>query len=90
MSDGEVTITAEGFTLHYQEKVSTGDYENATVSATLEGSIEGLEVGDDIPQDVRARLLRVSKSLQRDVERAAENRVRISDSENWNPEGGDQ
>jgi hypothetical protein len=82
----DLTITAEGFTLHYQEKISTGEYENATVSATIEGSIDGAEIDEELPLDVRSRLLRASKSLQKDVEQAAQNRVVLEGAEDWWPE----
>lgn len=83
--DPQVTITAEQYTLNYQEKISTGDYENAQVSLTIEGSIDSAEIDNDLPHDVRARLLRTCKQVQKDVEKAAENRVKVEDAEDWTP-----
>jgi hypothetical protein len=85
MSDTDIEITMDSFTLHAGEKVSTGEYENEQMDLTIEGTIDGAEIHDDIPHDVRARLLRVMKSMQKDVERAAENRIKIADQENWTP-----
>lgn len=81
-ADG-ITITAEGATIHASEKVSTGDYETATVSKTLDLNIEGVDLEDGVPVALRNRLLAIQRDLQRDVERAGENRVKIRDHEQW-------
>lgn len=39
MSEEGITLTAESFKVHAREQVSTGDYENANVSVTIEGNI---------------------------------------------------
>lgn len=86
VGDDDVTITAEGFKIHCSEKVQTDDYENAQTGLTVEGSIEGAELDGEVPHDVRARLLRVARSLQKDVQKAAENRRKLPDSEDWEPD----
>lgn len=83
----DITITVESFKLHYGEKVSTGEFENAQVDLSLEGSIDGAEVDSGgLPYDVRGRLLRSSKQLQKDGQKAAENRLKLPEQEDWTPE----
>lgn len=86
MSDGDISLTADSFTIHASEKVSTGDYENANVSMTIEGTIEGVEMGSEIPDALRARLHSIQRDLQRDVEQAGMNRVREREFEKWGPD----
>jgi len=88
MSDDEIKLTADSFTIHASEKVSTGDYENANVSMTVEGSIEGVEVVAELSDDLRGRLHAIQRQLQRDVEQAAMNRVREREFEKWGPNAG--
>lgn len=90
MSDDDITLTADSFTVHASEKVSTGDYENASMSMTIEGSIEGLEVEGDIPDRLRARLHAIQRDLQRDVEEASVNRLRDREFEKWGPSHADK
>lgn len=86
MSENDISLTADSFTIHASEKVSTGDYENANVSMTIEGSIEGVEMGSEIPDALRARLHSIQRDLQRDVEQAGMNRVREREFEKWGPD----
>lgn len=78
-----ITITAEGAKLHATEKVSTGDYETATASVTMDVSIEGCEMEGGVPDVLRARLLAIQRDLQRDVQQAAEQRLAHPDHEQW-------
>lgn len=93
----EVVLDATEFTVHASEKVSTGDYENANVSMTIEGEIKGVRFGPDGPEtfapspthseeerrELYQQLMDIQKDLQRLVERAGENRQRIRDHEDW-------
>jgi hypothetical protein len=88
MGDEDIELTAEEFTIHASEKVSTGDYETASVSMTVEGSIEGVDVVAELSDDLRARLHAIQRQLQRDVEQAAMNRVRDREFEKWGPNAG--
>jgi hypothetical protein len=88
MTDHDIDLTADSYTIHASEKVSTGDYENANVSMTVEGSIEGVEVLAELPDELRARLHTIQRQLQRDVEQAAMNRVRERQHEEWGPNAG--
>lgn len=82
--EDDITITAEGARIHASEKVSTADYETATYSVSLDLSMDGCDIeGDSLPPRVRARLLGFVHDLQKDVEHAANQRVRIADHENW-------
>lgn len=81
--DDRITITADGATLHAQEKVSTGDYETFTASCSLDVAIEGADIDAGIPKPLRARLLSIQRDLQRDVEQAAEQRLAERDFETW-------
>jgi len=88
MTDHDIDLTTEAFTIHASEKVSTGDYETGTVSMTIEGSIEGVDVDAELPDALRARLHTIQRQLQRDVEQAAMNRVRERQHEEWGPNAG--
>lgn len=82
MSSEDIRITPTGAKIHCSEKVSTGDYESATVSQTVEFDIE-TDAEDGFQEDLRERLMLIQKHLQRDVEKAAENRVKVRDHEDW-------
>lgn len=80
----EVTLSPDGFTVHASEKVSTGKYESANVSMTIEGEVEGVdEISGDERKELHQRLLEMQRDLQRHVEQAAKNRTKIRDAENW-------
>lgn len=77
----EVTITAEGAKVMASEKVSTGDYENAQVSTTLEVTIEGADVTDGMSSDVRRKLYGLAREVQSQTESAAEERRPTDDDQ---------
>lgn len=84
MSDGDIELTATGWTVSASEKTSTGEYENHESHAALEGDIPlGTRLDEDARRELKARLLALQKDLQEVVERAAENRVRESGHEDW-------
>lgn len=74
MSEDDITITAEGAKLMASEKVSTGDYENAQVSTTLEVSVEGADLTETLPDGLRNKLYALQRQVQSQVEAAAEQR----------------
>lgn len=79
MSDDDITITADGAKIMAAEKVSTGDYENAQVSATLDVSIEGADVSDGISESLRKKLYGLKRQLQAQVRAAADERRRSAE-----------
>ncbi len=79
--DDDITITAEGAKVMASEKVSTGDYENAQISQTVEVSIEGADLTDGVPKELQQKLYALKKTVQGNVESAAEERQKISPAE---------
>lgn len=73
MSD-DIEITADGMKIHASEKVSTGDYENGNVSATVEASVEGADITEGLPDDLKNRVYGLQRSLQGVVKAAAKER----------------
>ena len=79
-----IELSADEWKVHCQEKVSTGEYESATVDASLSGSVEGVHtLDDDARRELKARLLSVEKTVQEAAERAAKNRIREDGHEDW-------
>lgn len=79
-----ITFTAEEFAVSADETVSTGDYENYDAYASLSGAIDGVgEMDAETRRVIRSHLLALHHDLQDVVERAAANRVKLSDQENW-------
>jgi hypothetical protein len=79
-----IQLTAESFTVHAREKISTGDYENAACHVTIEGSVDGAtELDADTRVELKARLLAVQKEAQASVRRTVENRIREPGHEDW-------
>lgn len=77
MSDEDgIEITADSATIMASEKVSTGNYENHTVSTTLEVSIDGADVTDAVPLELKDRLHDIRRDLQDQVSQAAYDRKR--------------
>lgn len=74
MTDDDITLTAEGAKIMASETVSTGDYETATVSTTLDISTEGADVSDGVPNDLRQQLYALKRQLQSQVQAAADER----------------
>jgi hypothetical protein len=74
MTDDDITITAERAKVMASEKVSVADYENAQTSLTLEVSIEGAELEDGLPEEVRDRLYAIQRQVQAQTKAAAEER----------------
>lgn len=74
MSDDNIEITAEGVEIHADETVSTGEYENADVGATIEASVEGVDLSDGIPKELQDRLYGLQRGLQNTMKAAAESR----------------
>lgn len=82
MTDDDITLTADEWTVHAREKTSTGQYENIEHHATLSGTIPGdTTLDEDARRELKARLLALQKDAQRVVGRACENRVR--ECEDW-------
>lgn len=82
MSDGDVDfdLVAESFTIHASEKVSTGKYESATVSMSIEGSVEGVDITNGIDREVGSRLWKLQRHVQDHARGAAEERKRGADA----------
>lgn len=76
MAETEVSIDAEGLTIYASETVSTGDYENADVGATLEASVTGADLTDGMPEDVKQRAYALERTMQNVVKAAAADRKR--------------
>lgn len=70
----EIEVTAEEIKIHASEKVSTGDYENGNVSATVEASVEGADLTNGMPKELSDRLYGLQRALQNNVKAAAEER----------------
>lgn len=88
----DIQLTADSFTVHAREKVSTGDYENAEFHVTIEGSVSGAEsLENGTREELKARLLAVQKEAQESVQRACENRIAAEGHEDWGvrQNGGD-
>lgn len=86
----EITLTAESWTVHAREKVSTGDYENAEFHISLEGEVDGAdELTESTRRVLKARLLALQKEAQETVERACENRIAAEGHEDWGVYNGD-
>ena len=90
MGDGDgITVTAESLTVHASEKVSIAEYENATVSVTLDASIEGIDVSDGVPRELHERIHGYQHALQQRVEDAADaRRARAAGDEEDEEAGG--
>lgn len=89
MSDDDITFTAEAYTVHGGEKISTGDYENAQYDVTVEGGIDGVgELDAETRRYIRRRLLVLHRDLQKVVQQAAENRIAIESAEDWDDPAG--
>lgn len=71
-------LQPETVTVHAQEKVSTGEYESAQYNLTIEFDAEELD-----GTEIREQYLQKLKQVQKDVETAAMNRVKIPDAEEW-------
>jgi len=90
MTDSDIRLTAESFTVHARETVSTGDYESFETHVSIEGSVDGTSDLDEATRrELRARLLAVEKEAQETVERTAENRVRENGHEDWGVDADD-
>lgn len=81
MSDGEtmtddIQITADGLNISATETVSTGDYETARETVTLECSVSGVDVSDGMPESLRERIYALQLELQSQVRSAGEYRKR--------------
>lgn len=70
----DITITADGVTIHAAEKVSTGDYESGDVSAEIEATVEGVDITDGVPDDLQQRLYGLQRAVQNVTKAAAEER----------------
>lgn len=87
----DVELHAESFTVHAREKISTGDYENAEYHTTIEGRVETDDpITNGTRRALKARLLAMQKDAQETVERAAENRVALPESEDWSVREADE
>lgn len=94
----DVELTAESFTVHAREKISTGDYENAEFHVTIEGGVDHSErvaagdaasgVDEQTRRCLKAKLLSLHKDAQETVERACENRVKADGHEDWGVHNG--
>lgn len=81
MSD-DTDFDPTNVTIHTREKVSTGDYENMQQDITVE-----FDVPDDMsPAEFREEYSRWLKRLQKDIQRAVENRIKIDSQEDWTHE----
>lgn len=72
-SDG-IKITADSVTVMASEKVSTGDYETANVSVSIEASVEGVDMTGGIPSSLQERLYGIQRALQNSVKEAGATR----------------
>lgn len=93
----DITLHGREFTVHAREKISTGDYENAEYHVSISGEIwpddplfdaggvpvSSNELDPEARKELKARLLGLQKDAQEVVERAAENRVALPESEDW-------
>lgn len=82
----DVELTAESWTVHAREKVSTGDYENAEFHVSIDGDVRGdpeSGLDEETRRELKARLLAVQKEAQETVERACENRIAAEGHEDW-------
>lgn len=74
-----------GLTISGKEKVSTGDYENyepfQQVQAVLDPAIDAST--PDGYAEVRNRALNLHKAVQKDLQRAVDNRLADPDFEDW-------
>lgn len=77
-----IELSADEWTVHTKETVSTGEYESAGVDVTLAGSVDGIHALDeDARKEIKARLLAVEKELQEAAIRYGENRK--ADEQDW-------
>lgn len=84
MSDTDITLDPSEWSVSAKETVSTGDYENAELFASVSGDIpEHVDLDGDTRTELKARLLAVEKTMQSVVERGASNRVAVPDEEDW-------
>lgn len=88
MTDDGITLYGREYTVHAREKVSTGDYENAEYHVSMSGPVVGGVLNPDNRRELKARLLSLQKDAQDIVERAAENRVALPESEDWGVRNG--
>jgi len=79
MTEDGIELTPEEFTVSVTEKRSTGDYENIEPHASVSGTVPD---GADC-DDVRRELLALHRDLQQVVERAATNRNKVPEHEDW-------
>lgn len=89
----DIELTADSWTVHAREKVSTGEFENAEFHTTIEGHVDGDgRLDEETRRELKARLLSVHRETQDTVERAAENRIAAPDHEDWGvpKNGGDE
>lgn len=89
MTEGDITITADGVEVSASEKVSTGEYETGEVSAVLTSSVEGADLSDTIPDEVRDHLYAQMRQVQAVVKAAAEERRKEAEEEAEEDEGGE-
>lgn len=61
--NNDIELVAESATIHVSEKVSTGEYENATFQMSLDVGIENVDCTEGAPSELRMRL----KKLQREL-----------------------
>lgn len=82
-NDGsEIQFTVDSFKVSASEKISTGEYENYTPHASIEGSIEGVnKLNDEKRTAIQQRLLSLHRDLQRVLQKTCKNRLRIKDTE---------
>lgn len=62
--DDEIVLTADGAVINSSEKVSTGQYETHTESATLEVTIEGVDVTDGVPDELMDKLTPIQRAMR--------------------------
>lgn len=69
-----ITLTATGAKVMATETVSTGEYESAKVSATVEMDVEGVDLTEGLTDGLQKRLYALNRSLQEQVKAAGEQR----------------
>lgn len=89
MTDTDITLNPNEWTVSAEETVSTGEYESAKHYASLSGDIpEHVDLDAEARREIMARLLAVEKTMQAVVERGGENR--LAESEDWGVREGDE
>ncbi|WP_226041193.1 hypothetical protein [Natrinema sp. DC36] len=70
----DIIITAEGVQIRANETVSTGEYETGNVGATIDASVEGVDITNGLPDEVTQRLYALQRTMQNTTKAAAEER----------------